>query len=386
MQFMKTQTSSSLPRKVLMTVDPIGGVWTYALDLARALEPHGIKIALASMGGHLTREQHEDVLARKNVQLFERAYRLEWMDEPWHDVDRAGHWLLEIAERVRPDLIHLNGYSHAVLSWHAPVVVVAHSCVLSWWRAVKNEEAPARYDRYRARIAAGLAAADCVVAPSVAMRNAVAIHYGAHINCVVIRNGRDPRSFFSTDKQRLVFSCGRIWDEAKNLRLLDQITPRVQWPITVAGNPHHPGGSSVTLSNVHCAGKLPPTELAQKLSRAAIFVLAARYEPFGLSALEAGLSGCALVLSDIPSLRETWNGAAIFVAPDDASGFANALNGLIENSRRRDHFGQRARARALEFSPHRMANEYLRAYRTCLRHECDAAARKPQCIFEEVAA
>ncbi len=113
-----------------MTVDPIGGVWTYALELTRALEPHGIEIVLASMGAHLTRDQYQQVLARKNVRLFESAYRLEWMDGAWDDVDRAGDWLLEIEERVHPDLIHLNGYSHAALPWNAPVLVAAHSCVL----------------------------------------------------------------------------------------------------------------------------------------------------------------------------------------------------------------------------------------------------------------
>src|SRR3954465_13716018 len=159
MRFMKTQTSSATPRRILMTVDPIGGVLTYAVELARALEPYGVEIALASMGAHLTPEQYQQVLARKNVRLFESGYRLEWMSDPWDDVDRAGDWLLKIAERFRPDLVHLNGYSHASLSWHAPVLVVAHSCVLSWWHAVKNEEAPAYYDEYRARVSVGLAAA-----------------------------------------------------------------------------------------------------------------------------------------------------------------------------------------------------------------------------------
>ena len=109
-----------------MTADPIGGVWTYALELARALESHGIQIALASMGARVTREQYQQVLARKNVRLFESTYRLEWMDDPWDDVDRAGDWLLQIAERTRADLIHLNDYSHAALPWAAPVLVAAH--------------------------------------------------------------------------------------------------------------------------------------------------------------------------------------------------------------------------------------------------------------------
>ena len=64
------------------------------------------------------------VVTRKNVRLFESAYRLEWMEDPWDDVERAGDWLLEIAARG-PDIIHLNGYSHAVLAWNAPVLVVA---------------------------------------------------------------------------------------------------------------------------------------------------------------------------------------------------------------------------------------------------------------------
>jgi glycosyltransferase involved in cell wall biosynthesis len=347
-----------------MTVDPIGGVWTYGLDLARALE-RGIEIALASMGAQLTREQRQEVLARKNIRLFESAYRLEWMDDPWDDVDRAGKWLLGIADRVRPDLIHLNGYSHAVLPWNAPVLVVAHSCVLSWWRAVKNEEVPANYNEYRERVAAGLSAADRVIAPSAAMRDAVALHYGKNVNCTVVRNGSDPPPLFCGEKTSLVFSCGRVWDEAKNLQVLDQIAPHLQWPVAVAGDCRHPHGGVAALNKVRCLGKLAPPELAQQLSRAAIFVSPARYEPFGLSALEAGLSGCALVLGDIPSLRETWHDAAIFVPPEDATGLAYAINSLIENKRRRERMAQRARTRALEFSLHRMTEEYLVTYGSC---------------------
>ena len=54
------------------------------------------------------------------------------------------------------------------LPWHAPVVVVAHSCVRSWWRAVKGEGAPERLEAYRAAVAAGLAAARMVIAPTIA--------------------------------------------------------------------------------------------------------------------------------------------------------------------------------------------------------------------------
>jgi glycogen(starch) synthase len=388
------QKSNADPRRILMTVDPVGGVWTYALELVRALEPHGIEIALASMGGPLSREQHQEVASCKNVRLFQSGYRLEWMDEPWDDVDRAGDWLLDVAKRFRPDLIHLNGYSHAVLPWHTPVLVTAHSCVLSWWQAVKKEQTPSKYDEYRTRVAAGLAAADWVVAPTAAMRDTLAAHYDAQFKCTVIRNGRDSRRFFPGEKTNLIFSCGRIWDEAKNLRVLDEVAPDVEWPVAIAGDCQHPDGPLIALRNARCLGKLTPQQIAQELSRAAIFVLPAYYEPFGLSALEAGLSGCTLVLGDIPSLRESWQGAAIFVAPDDAAGFTNALKGLIENKRRREHLGQRARAQALQFSPHRMADAYLEVYRACFHGQFfsnagafaprRAAEGKPPLLVQEV--
>jgi glycogen(starch) synthase len=393
---MKTQNFSAGPRRILMTVDPIGGVWTYAVELARALEQHGIEIVLASMGARLSREQYRQVLASKNVWVFESAYRLEWMDNPWDDVDRAGDWLLDVANRVRPDLIHLNGYSHAVLPWHSPVLVTAHSCVLSWWQAVKKEQAPSRYDEYGARVAAGLAAADCVVAPSAAMRDALAVHYNSQFKCVVVPNGRDPRRFFPGEKTNFIFSCGRIWDAAKNLRLLDQVASQVSWPVALAGDCQHPGGAVRSLKTASCLGKLSSQEIAQQFSRAAIFVLPAHYEPFGLSALEAALSGCALVLGDIASLRDSWQGAAIFVPPDDATRLANAVGDLIENRRRREYFGQCARARALEFSPHRMANGYLEVYRDCARQrsfrvtggaaERQHAESKSPLLFQEVPA
>src|SRR5690606_27280402 len=76
----------------------------------------------------------------------------------------------------------------------------------------------------------------------------------------------------------------------------------------------------------------------------------ARYEPFGLSALEAGLAGCALVLGDIPSLREVWGDAALFVPPHDHRSLAATLQRLIGDAELRRHYGTRARARARQFT------------------------------------
>jgi glycogen(starch) synthase len=95
---------------------------------------------------------------------------------------------------------------------------------------------------------------------------------------------------------------------------------------------------------------------------ASIYVLPARYEPFGLSILEAGLSGCALVLGDIPSLREHWDGAAVFVPPEDRSALRRAIQRLIERPARRAELGRLARARGRRFTVERMVDGYERLY------------------------
>ena len=113
---------------VLMTADAIGGVWTYALDLATWLGARGVGVTLATMGAPPTAEQ-VSAARRAQVELVTSTFRLEWMDAPWDDVARAGEWLLDLESKLRPDVVHVNGYAHGALPWRAPQVVVAHSCV-----------------------------------------------------------------------------------------------------------------------------------------------------------------------------------------------------------------------------------------------------------------
>jgi len=352
--------------KLLMTADAVGGVWTYAVQMAQSLAPHDVEVVIATMGPRPSENQRAQVAAIRGASLCESEFKLEWMSEPWDEVQKAGDWLLELERSFRPDIVHLNGYAHGALPWKAPVLVVAHSCVLSWWQAVKGEAASAgQWGIYRERATSGLHAADYVVAPSPFMRREVRRLYGRSSNVCVIPNGTDPCLFQSTGKKEaFVVSAGRLWDEAKNIGALDRIADYVHWPICVAGNATAPDGTSEVSHTRICRslGQLEPRTFAEFLGRAAIFCLPALYEPFGLSALEAALSGCALVLGDIPSLRQTWEGAAVFVDPRDDRALAAALNRLIHNPRERAELAQRGYERAQSFTAERMAAKYFDIY------------------------
>lgn len=352
----------TIPRRVLMTADTLSGVWAVALELTRALGRYGVEVALATMGRPLSVEQKMEAETIPSLRVFESQYKLEWMEDPWEDVARAGDWLLDLERQIAPDLVHLNGYAHGALPWNSPVVAVGHSCVLSWWEAVRGGNAPDQWNRYRGAVTAGLRAADLVVAPSQTMLGKLEELYGPFAATEVILNGRQLPGLKWQTKEELVLTAGRWGDEAKNLAALASIAPRLPWPIYLAGEERHPAGQTTPMEGLQCLGPLAPEELAGWYAKAAIYALPARYEPFGLSALEAGLADCALVLGDIPSLREVWGRAAVFVPPDDPEALQRAITSLMLDWRKLIGLGVRARNRAQELTPLRMAAAYVAAY------------------------
>jgi glycogen synthase len=359
------------PKSILMTADTIGGVWNYALELSRAFSEHGIEIFLATMGAPLSRDQRREAKTIADLEILESCFKLEWMENPWADVERSGHWLLEIERRAKPDLIHLNGYAHAALPFSAPKIIVGHSCVLSWWHAVKKEPAPREWNRYRNAVKAGLQSADAIVAPSHSMLAELNRFYGP-IRGKVVHNARDAGHFSANKKEECILAAGRLWDDAKNISALNEVADELPWPVYIAGETHAPDGRNVKPARATHLGKLPPELLSKWFAKSSIYALPARYEPFGLSVLEAALSGCALVLGDIPSLREIWNRAALFVDSNDPAQLKFTLQKLIEHPARLKELASFAQCRAIQFSPQRMAQEYLHVYDKALENHSTA--------------
>lgn len=351
--------------RILMTADTVGGVWTYALELTRALEPYGVEVQLALMGPAPARAQRAEADKIPNLSLFKSEYKLEWMSDCWADVKRAGEWLLHLANRLRPDLIHLNGYAHANLPWNSPALVVGHSCVFSWWEAVHGETPPSEWQRYKSEVTNGLRGARVVVTPTTAMLRALETHYGKLHHGRVIPNGRDTALFGPAEKQNFILSAGRLWDQAKNVSAVAEIADELPWPVFVAGDseaPHPVDQAHAIERKCYSLGQLAEPHLREWFGAASIYALPALYEPFGYTPLEAALSGCALVLGDIESLREIWDGAAVFVKSNDTHALKAELLQLIRNSNYRDDLAGRALERAAQFTSERMAQSYVDVY------------------------
>jgi glycosyltransferase involved in cell wall biosynthesis len=236
------------------------------------------------------------------------------------------------------------------------VLLTVHSCVLTWWRAVHGTAAPPAWDGYRELVQRALRRASLVTTPSRSLLRALRAEYGRLPAARVIPNGRVlTEAPACAERERLVVTAGRLWDEAKNAGLVARAVPAIGGRVVLIG----PG----ELAGVEAVGEVNEREVVSWLSRAAVFAEPARYEPFGLAALEAALCGCALVLGDIASLREIWDGAAAFVSADDREALAFEINRLLEDPDRRGAAARRACDRARGYTPAAMAEAYLEAYR-----------------------
>src|SRR4051812_31859767 len=99
--------------RLMMTTDTVGGVWTYATGLARALGVRGVQVLLVTMGPCPSREQRAAIADARGVMLLETDLQLEWQDPQGSDCDRASAVLRDAVRRFSPDLLHFNGYREA---------------------------------------------------------------------------------------------------------------------------------------------------------------------------------------------------------------------------------------------------------------------------------
>ncbi len=404
--------------KVLMTADAVGGVWTYALDLARGLAREGVGTVLAAMGPGLDDAKHSEAATVPGLALVETGLPLDWLAEDPATVAEAGRQVADLARVHSVDLVHLNSPALAAdAAFPRPVVGLCHSCVATWWAAMRDGPLP---DDFRWRtdlVRRGYAACDALIAPSRAFANATVRAYGLSTAPIVVHNGRGqapylsprgrdrvgasrpgegeapspdrsqpphptlspsgrgfPASSWAPQCAPFVFTAGRLWDEGKAIATLDRVAARLDIPVRAAGPTRGPNGTEIRLDAIEALGSLAPDAVADAMARRPIFVSLARYEPFGLAVLEAAQAGCALVLSDIATFRELWDSAATFVAPDDEAGATDAIRRLAADYAERAERGEAARSRAARYTVDAMTAGTLGVYRRVLAERTAAAA------------
>lgn len=351
--------------RILMTADAVGGVWQYATGLSCALADLGHEVILSILGPDPSPDQLREAERIPGLRLVLTGLPLDWVSSGPEPVRAAAREVAELAARERVDVVHCNTPALiAAADFSAPVVAVTHGCVATWWQAAKDEPLAPDFRWHREMTRQGLLAADVIVSPSASYSANVRQLYHLSTYPLVVHNGRDPVRVEcrAGTPLKAALTVGRQWDKVKNAEMLDRVAASLDVPLFAAGALRGPNGEEFSPSHLQPLGHLDAEVLAKFVSLKPVFVSAATFEPFGLAVLEAANAGCPLVLSDIPTFRELWDGVALFADPDDPESFIAAIEHLLGDADLRARMGKAACQRSENFTPQAMASEMLPVY------------------------
>ncbi|WP_288428060.1 glycosyltransferase family 4 protein [uncultured Agrobacterium sp.] len=351
-------------KRVLITLDAVGGVWRFTLDLARSLKRGGMIVTLAGFGPAPSEKQAREALAVDKLIWLDAP--LDWTTDSRAALDEIPPLLKDIIARERIDILHLNLPSQAAgLETNIPTIAMSHSCVTTWFGTMRGGDLPSDFAWHYDINREGLLRADIIVAPSHSHAMLLKKTYGDIGQVSVVYNASDLHDD-AAEKENLILSAGRWWDEGKNGRVLELSAANLRWPFFFAGADEGPRGEHTGLAQGSRLGQLGHDQIVDLMRRAAIFVSPSRYEPFGLAALEAARCGCALLLSDIPTYRELWNGAAVFADPASPEDFLLKLEELISDRQATAELAARSQRRSFDYSEQHQASEMIALYQRAL--------------------
>lgn len=109
-------------------------------------------------------------------------------------------------------------------------------------------------------------------------------------------------------------------------------------------------------------GYLEDSELQKVYRLATVFVFPSLYEGFGIPPLEAMLSGCPVVSSNVASLPEVIGEAGLLIDPRNALKIADAVSSLITDEHVRNTLIEKGKANAARFSWEESAKKALEVF------------------------
>jgi glycosyltransferase involved in cell wall biosynthesis len=217
-------------------------------------------------------------------------------------------------------------------------------------------------DAFRETERAALAAAARVIVTSEATAQLVMADYGVPSPRIsVVSPGHDPAppAPGSSDGIVRLLSVGSVVP-VKGYDVLIEALARlsdIAWELTIAGDRTRNPATAAQLDTQIAArglgdritmlGAVPPERIDELFLASDIFVLASRFEGYGMALAEAVAHGVPIVSTMTGAIPQTVPvGTGLLVPPDDAAAFAQALRRLIGAPAQRRRLAANARAAA----------------------------------------
>ena len=255
-----------------------------------------------------------------------------------------------LALGVLPDLA-------AELASRHPLVALVHHPL-----ALESGLTAERADMLRRSEQAALAEVREVVVTSPATAKLVASGYGVPAEHIaVVKPGNDPVSPSAREPNDVphLLSVGSIVPRKGFDVLVSALAtlPDVPWRLKIVGDLTRDPGEAVKLKHlisqhglsgrIETVGTVASSRLAELYAKADLFVLASRFEGYGMAYAEALCHGLPVVGTTAGAIPDTIPpGAGLLVPPDDPTALAAVLRGVIVDTEQRRRLSKAALAAA----------------------------------------
>ena len=128
---------------------------------------------------------------------------------------------------------------------------------------------------------------------------------------------------------RMLAAMQWVWKTPEGARIKWVLAGRAHWEISDIYTAARQAG---VLGSMRFVAAPTNAELADLYRCATLTVCASSFEGFGLSVLEAMACGSTVACSDMRSLREVAEDAAVYFAHDDAEFMGQSISGLLEDA------------------------------------------------------
>jgi glycosyltransferase involved in cell wall biosynthesis len=243
--------------------------------------------------------------------------------------------------------------------WRGPAVVTVHDLVFKLRPDLYSGRLRALYASRATRASAGRA--ERVLCPSATTADRLVREFGIDRRKVVAVPWGVGDVFRPSSADRnggYVLFVGR-WEARKGLGVLHgavkELAASGLWlPLVVAGTPGWGAEREIRSLRADPEVELVVDPSDERLASLYAGALALAYpsymEGFGFPVAEAMASGCPVIASDLPELRELARDAAVYVTPGDRDELAGALIALASDSERRERMAARGRELAAALS------------------------------------
>ncbi len=280
----------------------------------------------------------------------------------WHSTRFFAKRLWHEVTQHKPDLLYIRHLKLAALAAGRPdlppLIYEAHE-------VFADTASPAKQQKMAALEQKVMANAEGIVCNSQATATRLVERYGPPRRLLILPNGVTPQPEPPekpwADAGRHIVYAGSFfgWKGVNDLILAAKYLPDYKLTL-IGGDDKQIERLRAMLdgqgAEVELLPRLPQTEVARHLANACIAVLPNRLEPDStftspIKLFEYMAAGCAIVASDLPSLREILaEEDAAWFPPGDPTGLAVALRTLVLDPEHTRAMGRRLRAKSADYT------------------------------------